>query len=157
MGLIYIKAGIARICQIRRMKTALSHIGVVLLCLCVTLYGATLSAGVPLGSGLTEMVICSDGGAKTISVDADGNPVSPASRCCDCLTCNAPTTAFLGDSVQFDLGQSQFCKLTVADTHQTSAFLIIAQPQARGPPLAPYVNGVRTMLRCGLVTKDTTV
>lgn len=110
-----------------------------------------------MGVGITEMVICAEGGAKTISVDADGNPVSPNARCCDCLTCNAPTTAFLDEASHFNAAPSQFCKLTVATAHQTLAPIIIAQPQARGPPLASKENGVRTMPRCGLVNKDATV
>jgi hypothetical protein len=128
-----------------------------LLCVCVTLYGATLNAGVTMGAGVTEMVICAEGGAKTISVDADGNPVSPNARCCDCLTCNAPTTAFLDEATQFNATPSQFCDLTVVVAHQTLASILIAQPQARGPPLASTDNGVRAMPRCGRVTQDTTV
>lgn len=139
------------------MKTAWTHIGVILLCICVTLYGAALNAGVSMGSNVTEMVICAEGGAKTISVDADGNPATPASRCCDCVACNAPTTVFLGGFTHYSAAPSQFCKLTVAAQHQTPAPLIIARPQARGPPSATHVSGVRTMLRCGLVCKDTTV
>ena len=48
------------------MKTMWSHIGAILLCVCVGLYSGALNAGAPMGSGLTEMVICADGGAKTI-------------------------------------------------------------------------------------------
>lgn len=139
------------------MKTAWSHIGVMLLCICVTLYGVASNADVTMGVGTTEMVICADGGEKTIAVDAAGNPVSPTSACCDCAACNMPTTVFLDVATQFSAAPSQFCKLTVAAAHQTLASIIIAQPQARGPPSASNDIGVRTMLRCGQVNKDTTV
>jgi hypothetical protein len=139
------------------MKTAWSHIGVLLLCISVALFGAASNAGMVSDASGTEMVICADGGPKTITVDTDGNPVSPAPRCCDCVTCNVPTTAFLGTSTHFNAAPSQFRKLTVAAAHQTLAPIIIAQPQARGPPLASKKTGVRTMPCCGLVNKDATV
>jgi hypothetical protein len=139
-----------------QMKTVWPYIEALLLSLCIMLYGMVSDAGANSGAGAFEMVICSGSGPVTVVMDANGKPVKSPSPCCDCLTCTAPTTAFLAGAVQFDLAQSQFCTVTVVDTHQTPAPLIIAQPQARGPPLAPSVNGVRTMLRCGRVTKDAT-
>ena len=139
------------------MKTVWSHIGVLLLCISVALFGAASNAGMVSDASGIEMVICADGGPKTITMDAEGNPVSPAPRCCDCVTCNVPTPVFLASSAQFNAAPSQFRKLTVAAAHQTLAPILIAQPQARGPPLASKKNGVRTMPRCGLVNKDATV
>ncbi|WP_156209356.1 hypothetical protein [Pseudorhodobacter wandonensis] len=139
------------------MKTMWSHIGAILLCVCVSLYSGALNAAAPMGSGLMEMVICADGGAKTITVDANGQPVSPSAACCDCLVCNAPTTVFPSAAFEFGVAPSQFSKLTVLALHQTPAPIIISRPQARGPPPASNVYGVRTAPRCGLATKDTTV
>jgi hypothetical protein len=112
-----------------QMKTVWPYIEALLLSLCIMLYGMVSDAGANSGAGAFEMVICSGSGPVTVVMDANGKPVKSPSPC---------------------------CTVTVVDTHQTPAPLIIAQPQARGPPLAPSVNGVRTMLRCGRVTKDAT-
>lgn len=139
------------------MKTAWSQIGVLLLCLCVSLYGGALTAGTTTAFGTTDMVICSDDGPKTITIDASGNPVESNLVCCNCLTCNVPTTAFLGDGFEFRAAPGQFSKLTILTKHTIAAPSIIARPQARGPPPANLENGVRAMPSCGLVFKDTTV
>lgn len=62
-----------------------------LLSLCLTLYGS-FGVGQPwMGPAWGEAVfmveLCADGGATTIQMDADGNPVEPASNCPECLTC----------------------------------------------------------------------
>lgn len=47
--------------------------------------GATLAAATVHGP-VSELVICGDDGAKTIRLDAQGNPVD-GKTCCDCLDC----------------------------------------------------------------------
>lgn len=154
--LIQIKTSVDQTCERRRMKAIWSHIGVMLLCFCVTLYGAASNAAMSMGPGLTVMVICSDDGAKTITLDATGAPISPASQCCDCLSCIAPSAADMNAVFEVQPAPSHFSKLALSDTHQNPAPTLISRPQARGPPPA-NLNGVRTAPGCGLVFKDTIV
>lgn len=60
-----------------------------LLCLLAALSLALVPAVVAartVHGPVTEMVICGDGGAQPIRLDARGNPVDPG-QCCDCLQC----------------------------------------------------------------------
>lgn len=138
------------------MKSALSSLGVVLLCLCVALYGAASSAGTTTDIGISEMVICSTDGPQTIAIDADGNPVTPTARCCECLACNAPMVAFVSDAFHHRAVPNQYCKQTIAATDQVPAPIVNARPQARAPPRADTFKGARAVLSCGLVCKGTT-
>ncbi len=65
-----------------------------LLAACLTLYGpfSTAMAG---GSAAFSMEICADGVAKTVLIDADGNPVEPDQVCAKCLTCCQATGALI--------------------------------------------------------------
>ena len=68
------------------MRLVLSHIGLALLCVCLSFYAVVATAGM---QG-TAMVICADGGAETIYVDVNGTPIEPGTDCCSCLDCNVP-------------------------------------------------------------------
>ena len=134
------------------MKTAWSHIGAVLLCLCVSLYGAASDAGTRMGT--MEMVICADGGPVTIVVDANGTPVSPSAPCCDCLSCAIPTPMMMVDGFTRSTAPAQFRKLKMLASDTIPSPLYITIPQARGPPSATQQNGLHAMPGCGLVFKD---
>lgn len=45
------------------------------------------SVAAPAADGSITVVLCVDGGSKTLTLDAEGNPVDPAQECCDCMSC----------------------------------------------------------------------
>lgn len=57
-----------------------------MLCLSLAFYGSTGMAH-GAGNAAFSMVICADGVAKTVSFDADGNPVEQTQACHECQTC----------------------------------------------------------------------
>ncbi|WP_323782777.1 hypothetical protein [Leisingera sp.] len=68
------------------MKNAFTHVLGLLLTLSLALYGSIGMAKVGANAVFT-MEICADGVAKTVSFDANDNPVEPAQFCPECLTC----------------------------------------------------------------------
>ena len=55
----------------------------------------TLAVARAQPAGVAEMVICSDGAAVTVLIDAQGNPVEVPHHCPDCLTALATAHATL--------------------------------------------------------------
>lgn len=137
------------------MKTLWIHIKTLLLCLCITLYGVGSDAGTFTGRGTFEMVICSGDGPVTVVMDANGNPVTPAAKCCDCLTCGAPTPALATGAFRYSAAPARFSKLVISITDQIATPPHTIRPQARGPPSATRTRGASAMPGCGLVFKDT--
>ncbi|MGO4910409.1 hypothetical protein ACEN2J_19045 [Pseudorhodobacter sp. W20_MBD10_FR17] len=137
------------------MKTVWSHIESLLLCICIMLYGMASDAGTNMGVGAFEMVICSGDGPISVVIDANGNPVTPDRKCCDCLTCGTPTTALATGAFRLCAAPARFSKLVISITDQTPTSPHATQPQARGPPSAIRKNGVSAMPGCGSVYKDT--
>lgn len=68
------------------MRSVGSSILALLVALCLAFYGPFGMARASDGS-VISMVICADGVAQTVLIDADGNPVDPVQTCPDCLTC----------------------------------------------------------------------
>jgi hypothetical protein len=102
--------------------------------LALTLSGVALAAATVHGP-VTEMVICGDGGAETIRLDARGNPVK-GNQCCDCLDCLAmaaslPIPALPGATLPAAVTASP--ALPVA---QRPGPLPCLAPLPRGPPAA---------------------
>jgi hypothetical protein len=143
------------VCHAGQMKTILSNIEALLLCICVMLYGMASDAGTNTGVGTFEMVICSGDGPVSVVVDANGNPVPSDSKCCDCLTCGTPTAALATDAFQLSASPARFSNLVISITDQIPTPPHTTRPQARGPPSATRKNGVSAMLGCGSAFKDT--
>jgi hypothetical protein len=101
--------------------------------LLLSLTSVTLAVGQhAMPQGMT-MVICTDIGAQTVTLDANGNPVQPAHSCIDCNA--APSAQALAPALQLPLPP------LVALGNLAQAEPVAApsrtQPQAhaRGPPL----------------------
>lgn len=67
------------------MKNAVTRVLGLLLTLSLALYSSTGMTNAE-GNAVFTMEICADGVAKTVSFDANGNPVEPAQFCPECLT-----------------------------------------------------------------------
>lgn len=137
------------------MKATWSKFGVLILCLCISLYGIVSNAGMQNGADVTEMVICSGGGPVTVFISGDGNPVLPPSDCCDCLTCNAPITAMASPSFQMTAAPAHLGKPVILINDQIPRPLCNTRPQARGPPSTKQLKGACAITGCGSVCKDT--
>jgi hypothetical protein len=84
------------------MARLLKHL--VLLTLLLSILGAGLAQAAQTTFGpVSEMVICSDGGAQLVRLDRQGKPIKQKS-CCDCLDCLV-LTADVGLSVCLALSQ----------------------------------------------------
>jgi len=68
------------------MKHAFTLALSLLLTLSLVFYGSAGMAKVG-GNAVVSMEICADGFAKTVSLDANGNPVEPTQTCPECLKC----------------------------------------------------------------------
>ena len=83
-------------------------------------------------AGLSQIAICSDGGAAVITLDAHGNPVAPQHPCPDCVGSGAAISAFV-DTVlrQVTARRFQACLL-----HRgvATAERRVLHPLPRGPP-----------------------
>jgi hypothetical protein len=125
------------------MKPVLHLLCTILLTLAVTLYGVASGAGAMTGGGPAfEMVICAEGGARTIHLGPDGTPVPQGHACWDCALCDHPPAAALPAPAAAEpcAAAPRSVPCTVAtnrpsDTHN-------ARPMPRGPPavapLAPH-------------------
>lgn len=112
-----------------------------LLCLSLTLafvLSGALRSDAALG-GVTEMVICGEGGASTILLDAQGNPVD-GKRCCDCVKC-LPVLTFLPEpAVVVRPAPVGFVRLTTPQPGVTAVRRQHLRPMPRGPPLASHIR-----------------
>ncbi len=99
----------------------------------LALTSVTLAMGqhaMPIG---TQMVICTDLGAQTVVLDANGNPVQPEHSCIDCMA--ATLAQDLPPALQLPLPP------LMAQVHLARAANITAPSRpsahrhARGPPL----------------------
>jgi hypothetical protein len=140
------------------MKTVWPHIQVLLLCICIMLYGVVSDAGTNMGAGTFEMVICSGDGPVTVVMDASGKPIQSApkspSPCCDCLICGAQTTALLANGFQLCAASVRFSILVISISDQIPTPPYNIRPQTRGPPSATRKHGASAILGCGAVCKD---
>lgn len=114
----------------------------ILLALFVALTGLGTGVAAPhaagAGQGLTEVVICGDDGARTIVVDAEGNPVEEEHErsCCDglCIACagSSDPVAVLG----VPASALSTCPEVLAESaeHESIPAFRRAGQQARAPP-----------------------
>lgn len=69
------------------MNSALHHFARCLLIVCLAVYATFgMAQGNVAGPGFL-MVICADGVARTVRINADGQPVEPDQDCDECLSC----------------------------------------------------------------------
>lgn len=69
------------------MKSVFSSLFGLLLAVCLTLYGPLGMVTAGTDGGVFSIELCADGVAKTVLVDADGQPVAHTRNCPDCLMC----------------------------------------------------------------------
>lgn len=83
--------------------------------------------------GMADMVICSNGAAMAITLDATGLPVDRPHHCPDCLSALPPPVLPL-QVVQLGL---RLARVDIAAFNSLSVpLLFVGSPSARGPPLA---------------------
>lgn len=154
-GLTWIKPFRWFCCQKGRMKTAWSYIRLLVLCLGVALYGAAANAGMKMPVGGTEMVICADGVALTVYIDANGDPVEPGGVCCNCLDCGHAPVLF-ANQTSAGLAKPQYPSPSwpMADADVTIVLDTNARPMPRGPPLQGRVVFAHAAQKAVLATFD---
>jgi len=99
----------------------------------LALTSVTLAVGQhAMPQGMT-MVICTDMGAQTVTLDANGNPVQPAHSCIDCNA--APSAQALAPALQLPLpplvARGYLARADAVTSHSRT----LPQAHARGPPL----------------------
>lgn len=85
MELIIVKEGRAGFDRFLTMNSLIRCI--VTLILSIAIFGTATVAQGPVTGPLSQMVICGEGGARTIWLDASGTPVDAPRKCCQCLKC----------------------------------------------------------------------
>ena len=138
-----------------RMFAMLRLISCVILAISLGTYGIMARAEMAAGSAAMEMVICATGGPVTISVDNTGNPVTPASHCCDCVACNTAATGLIADVFQLNASAARVSDLVIQAQALAPHPSHNTRPQARGPPPAKQIQGMLALDRCyGRTYKD---
>ena len=109
------------------------HINSILtLCLCLTMLVTSVTSAIARGQmafGQT-LVICADGAPLAITLDARGNPVTPAHTCPDCLAVTAGLPPVVLDLAQ-PLGR---WTRTAMQNGASLASQHVPNALARGPP-----------------------
>lgn len=99
----------------------------------LALTSVTLAVGQhAMPQGMT-MVICTDIGAQTVTLDANGNPVQPAHSCIDCNA--APSAQALAPALQLPLPPLVARGYLAHVDAVTAPSRTPPQTHARGPPL----------------------
>lgn len=118
-------------------------------------YGVSARADMRSDGAAIEMVICATDGPTTILIDSNGNPVTPAAQCCDCVACNAPAAALVTDGFHGHAAPVAVSDLVIVAQAVTPPPSHNARPQARGPPSAQHVQSALALDRCcGRAIKD---
>lgn len=138
------------------MKTLLRILSCVIMTVSLGLYSTQSLANMRYDGDVMSIVICSDAGVETISIDANGNPVPPRSNCYTCVSCSAPTTGLDTQMAPLPLWIASHHTLVFENRDQISPVVNNSLVQARGPPTTDMQNGARTLHGCGSVYKDTT-
>ena len=124
------------------MTCVLRHMLRIVCLVALATYGMAAAATGPGLHGLSELVICSEGGTQTVWLNADGEPVQPDEPCCNCLDC-LDLPAFSAVSP----GQTARRARRGADRHPVPRQRLVRHPrpdlpQARGPPFASPETGM---------------
>lgn len=105
-------------------------------------------------TGGTAMVICADGAAQTIYVDANGVPVEPAAKCCPCLDCHAPVLFLNPESTDRPAPQLPRMLEPLVEADFSIALQFNTRPMPRGPPLQGWVAVAYTAQKGAPATFD---
>ena len=102
-----------------------------LACLLLVYSGISTPVAQASSGGVTSMVICADGEAKMIHVDARGREVAAGHACFECCLVANDTTG----SVQFQTGALRFEGIVlVVKAQQYALKATTLRPFTRGPP-----------------------
>lgn len=120
------------------MKNAFTIVLSLLLTMLLALYGS-VGSGKASGGAVFLMEICADGVLKTVSFDADGDPVEPAQTCPECLSC-CQTIGALTATICSPV--PSFSVLTIEMPRLVAQNPIVAKrnvfPAPRGPPAVQF-------------------
>lgn len=84
-------------------------------------------------AGQQTLVICSETGAETITLDRDGNPVSPATPCAHCADCTVPAAVLFAAVPTTARPAAQSRRLSPPLVRRLNA-IPVDPSRARGPP-----------------------
>jgi hypothetical protein len=103
----------------------------------LALTSVTLVLGQHASAGVIQMVICTDMGAQTITLDANGSPIIASHNCPDCLA--ASVVPDLPPAFALPLppltAQDHVARADGVSCHSRS----LPQAHARGPPLVDVI------------------
>lgn len=136
------------------MNTLLRILSCLILTVSLGLFGLQAGANTGRSAGVMTIVICASAGAESITIDANGNPVEQSPECCDCVSCNAPSTHLNAGFVQPHLYRAQHATLEFTAKDQIKPLVNLSLVQARGPPSMIWHKGACAVPGCGLVCKD---
>ncbi len=119
------------------MKHAWRFLCLSILTVGLMVYGVQSHAGMAMGGGDGfAMVICADGKTETIIVNADGAPVDPAQRCCDCTACtDLGATAPLPERAVSRVIFTPVPGAALTARPHVSHYTQSARPMPRAPPV----------------------
>lgn len=104
-----------------------------LLALTLAFSGASRAAGLLSAEG-TSMIICADGGAVAITLDAEGNPVAPGAAHRHCPDCFAPAGAALADHPPSAVPATFVARSFAVPLTHVPRPARHTRPEPRGPP-----------------------
>ena len=117
------------------MKCVVSLFTRLILVVCLTAYGQFGPAHAQSSGALFAVEICASGTAKTVLIDAEGQPATPAHSCYKCLTCCQATDGHVPASHRIALVltlNGVLARSGAAQTQTPKARNI--RPMLRGPP-----------------------
>jgi len=134
LNLIKIKDAAPRPCERSAMSRLIGLLFALLLSLASGLAGGPRVHAMGSDGNLTAMVICSESGARTIYLDAEGSPATPASDCEDCPLCialSAPVLMVPQHAIPVRTARRRARSRPATALVRTRARRC---PQSRGPP-----------------------
>lgn len=104
-----------------------------LLALMLAVTSVTFAAARVQEVGTTQMVICSQGAARLVTLDAAGNPVQMPHHCPDCLVAFPPLPL---PAAVVARGVGPFTDMPLPAHAQTAPEVAVHTALARGPPMS---------------------
>lgn len=102
--------------------------------LSVGLYGLAAQAKPVSASSYLTMVICTELGTQTITLDADGTPVEPSPECPTCLDCFSFPPFVPAGTVDALSAPANGLRAWFPPSHPEHITLALTTPLPRGPP-----------------------
>lgn len=104
----------------------------ILLALLLAVTSVTFASARVQEAGTTQMVICAQGAALLVTLDAAGNPIQMPHHCPDCLAALPPLPSLVALLVRFD---GPFTVALLPGQAQAAPKAAIGTALARGPPV----------------------